>query len=99
MFTTRNVHQTGEPVIESGAYFCEAGEKKEFSVGEKFPVCPVNGNDTVWRHAEHEHRTGDVIPETAQYYCTGGFHLDLNKDEAFPVCPNTGEETIWKHSE
>jgi predicted RNA-binding Zn-ribbon protein involved in translation (DUF1610 family) len=97
--TENNVHQTGEPVIESGEYFCEAGEKEEFSSGDTFPVCPVNGNQTVWRHANHEHKTGDPVQETAHYYCTSGQHLDLNKGDLFPVCPNTGEVTIWKHSE
>jgi predicted RNA-binding Zn-ribbon protein involved in translation (DUF1610 family) len=94
-----NVHQTGELVIESGAYFCEAGEKREFKQGEIFPACPVNGNETVWRHANHQHKTGDPILESAHYYCTTGQHLDLNQGELFPVCPNTGENTIWKHSE
>jgi predicted RNA-binding Zn-ribbon protein involved in translation (DUF1610 family) len=97
--TENNVHQTGEPVIESGAYYCEAGEKVEFSSGDIFPVCPVNGNQTVWRHANHEHKTGDPVQETAHYYCTSGQHLDLKKGDLFPVCPNTGEVTIWKHSE
>jgi hypothetical protein len=97
--TLNNVHQTGESVIEAGTYFCEAGKKQEFTKGETFPVCPVNGNPTVWRHANHQHKTGDKILESGHYYCTDGQHLDLNKGDLFPVCPNTGEVTIWKHSE
>ncbi|MEX2461687.1 MAG: hypothetical protein WD469_10415 [Paenibacillaceae bacterium] len=94
-----NVHQTGKLVIESGAYFCEVGEKKEFSMGDTFPVCPLNGNQTVWHHANHEHKSGERVLETAQYYCTSGMHLDLKKGDLFPVCPNNGVDTIWKHSE
>jgi predicted RNA-binding Zn-ribbon protein involved in translation (DUF1610 family) len=97
--TLNNVHQTGEPVIEAGAYFCEVGKEQEFAKGDSFPVCPVNGNPTVWRHANHRHKTGDKILESGHYYCTDGQHLDLNKGDLFPVCPNTGEVTIWKHSE
>jgi predicted RNA-binding Zn-ribbon protein involved in translation (DUF1610 family) len=95
----KNVHQTGEQVIESGAYFCDAGAKRDFAAGEMFPLCPVHGNETVWRHAEHEHKTGDPVKETAHYYCTSGQHLDLKRGDTFPVCPNTGENTLWKHAE
>jgi len=95
----KNVHQTGEAVIEAGAYFCDAGEKKDFSKGETFPVCPVNGNQTVWRHANHDHITGERVQESAKYYCTNGEHLDLQKDDLFPPSPSTGEATLWKHSE
>ncbi|QGQ94059.1 hypothetical protein EHS13_03640 [Paenibacillus psychroresistens] len=97
--TLNNVHQTGEAVVEAGAYFCEAGKKQDFAKGATFPVCPVNGSSTVWRHANHQHKTGEAVLETSHYYCTDGQHLDLNKGDHFPVCPNTGEETVWMHSE
>jgi hypothetical protein len=97
--TPKNVHQTGEQVIEAGAYFCDAGEKREFDAGEMFPLCPVHGVETVWRHAAHEHKTGDPVLETAHYYCASGQHLDLNRGDTFPVCPNTGDNTLWKHAE
>ena len=78
-----NVHQTGEAVIEAEP-ISVMREKREFAKGETFPVCPVHGNDTVWRHANHEHKTGDTIEETGHYFCTDGQHLDLNKGELFP---------------
>lgn len=40
---------TGDRVVETGVYECEAGEKRSLRSGDDFPACPINGNDTSWR--------------------------------------------------
>lgn len=43
---------SGDLVVEGGDFLCTAGEKKNLKKGEKFPLCPVQGQETVWRRLE-----------------------------------------------
>ncbi|MDE5413468.1 hypothetical protein [Alkalihalobacterium chitinilyticum] len=40
---------TGERVIETTDYVCDAGVLKQFKNNDTFPVCPVKGRETTWR--------------------------------------------------
>ncbi|WP_216828465.1 hypothetical protein [Alkalihalobacterium elongatum] len=40
---------TGDRVIETAEYVCDAGVMKQFKNNDSFPVCPVKGGQTTWR--------------------------------------------------
>lgn len=45
-------YRTGQGVPAEGYYMCQSGEKTKLNKDEKFPACPVNGDETTWKH-EH----------------------------------------------
>jgi hypothetical protein len=93
-----DLHRTNELVPETGSYICEQGEAKDFREGELFSNCPVSGEHTTWRHADHTHKTGDPVTESGMYVNSDGNKLEMNKGDTFPVCPVSGRDTTWKHS-
>lgn len=95
--TATDLHRTNEEVMESGSYVCEAGVKRELQRGDKFPVCPRTGNETSWRHSDHQHKTGDRVTEAGQYTDPDGEKINLSIGDTFPVCPRTGNSTSWRH--
>lgn len=46
-------YRTGQGVPEKGEYICQSGEKAKLNEDENFPACPVNGNETTWKHDDH----------------------------------------------
>ncbi|MBY0029814.1 hypothetical protein ACQKJG_22845 [Priestia megaterium] len=98
MHTTKDLHQTGDKVIESGHYIDKDGEHVDFKQGEVFPNCPKTDQPTTWRHANHEHQTGDKVTETGHYVDKDGEHVDFKQGEVFPNCPKTNQPTTWRHA-
>ncbi|WP_108670309.1 YjzC family protein [Peribacillus acanthi] len=96
--THHDVHKTNETVKESGSYICAEGEKREFQQGDTFPVCPVTGHDTTWRHGNHTHKTGEEVTESGGYVDKDGENIELTKGDTFPDCSNSGQPTEWKHA-
>ncbi|WP_186578918.1 hypothetical protein [Aquibacillus kalidii] len=45
-------YRTGQGVPESGHYICQSGKKAKLNKDDKFPACPVSGNETHWTHEE-----------------------------------------------
>lgn len=97
MKTAMDLHQTHDEVMESGQYVCEVGDKLDLKKGDVFPVCPRTGQDTTWRHTEHQHKTGDTVTEAGQYVDSDGEKVWLNISDTFPRCPKSGQATTWKH--
>lgn len=52
MSRTNTSYRTGETVERAGNYISESGQKNQLQEGEKFPTCPVNGNETTWSYVE-----------------------------------------------
>ncbi|GGA12281.1 hypothetical protein GCM10008018_66710 [Paenibacillus marchantiophytorum] len=98
MKTATDLHRTNEKVEETGTYICAAGKALQLSHGDVFPYCPVSGNETTWRHANHQHQTGDKVTEAGQYQDADGQTIDLQIGETFPSCPKTGQPTAWHHA-
>ena len=46
------IFRTGEICEQTGNYVSESGQKSRLQEGEKFPRCPVNGNETTWSNAD-----------------------------------------------
>ncbi|WP_185959660.1 hypothetical protein [Lentibacillus cibarius] len=42
--------RTGQGVPKEGTYICQSGEKAKLSEQDEFPVCPISGNETYWKH-------------------------------------------------
>ncbi|WP_194841297.1 hypothetical protein [Salinibacillus xinjiangensis] len=47
-------YRTGQGVPASGEYICQSGKKAEFNENDTFPVCPVSGEETTWKHDKYE---------------------------------------------
>ncbi|UOR11889.1 hypothetical protein [Halobacillus amylolyticus] len=45
-------YRTGQGVPEKGEYLCQSGERVRFNENEEFPVCPVSGEETTWKHED-----------------------------------------------
>lgn len=43
-------YRTGQGVPETGDYICQSGKKAKLNEKDEFPVCPVSGNETTWKH-------------------------------------------------
>ncbi|UOQ92101.1 hypothetical protein MUO14_16585 [Halobacillus shinanisalinarum] len=43
-------YRTGQGVPKTGEYLCQSGERVKFNDNEDFPVCPVSGEETTWKH-------------------------------------------------
>lgn len=99
MQNTKDLHQTGDIVKESGHYFDKDGEHLVLQQGEVFPNCPKTDQPTRWRHEDHEHQTGDEVTETGHYVDKDGEHVDLTNGDTFPNCPKTNKPTTWKHAQ
>ncbi|WP_161601392.1 hypothetical protein [Paenibacillus luteus] len=48
MNSTNTSYRTGEIVEHAGNYISESGKKDQLKKGEKFPACPLSGNETTW---------------------------------------------------
>jgi hypothetical protein len=92
-----NLHQTNDPIHETGSYVCAAGFTKQLEKGESFPLCPTSKKETTWRHVDHEHQTGEKVTEFGAYVDKDGEHIELFEGDTFPNCPKTGHSTTWKH--
>lgn len=47
-------YRTGQGVPASGTYTCQSGAKAELSEKDYFPLCPVSGEETYWKHDSDE---------------------------------------------
>ncbi|MEC5425205.1 hypothetical protein QGM71_17100 [Virgibacillus sp. C22-A2] len=45
-------YRTGQGVPKKGEYLCQSGKRVTFKDNDEFPVCPVSGEDTFWKHEE-----------------------------------------------
>ncbi|WP_205520142.1 hypothetical protein [Virgibacillus doumboii] len=43
-------YRTGQGVPASGDYICQSGEKAKLLENDDFPVCPISGKETTWKH-------------------------------------------------
>ncbi|MEV5027173.1 hypothetical protein [Paenibacillus sp. LPE1-1-1.1] len=44
-------YRTGEIVKHAGNYISKSGKENKLQEGEKFPACPISGNETTWSAA------------------------------------------------
>ncbi|MGY0694438.1 hypothetical protein ACW2QC_16935 [Virgibacillus sp. FSP13] len=45
-------YRTGQGVPVNGEYICQSGKRVTFSEDEDFPVCPISGKETTWKHED-----------------------------------------------
>lgn len=45
-------YRTGQGVPQNGQYICQSGAKATFDKNEKFPVCPISGEEATWTHED-----------------------------------------------
>lgn len=44
----KKIYRTGDICEETGNFISESGQERRLQKGERFPVCPSSGNETVW---------------------------------------------------
>ncbi|MGO4547894.1 hypothetical protein AB4Z29_24165 [Paenibacillus sp. 2TAB23] len=49
--STDTSYRTGEIVKHAGTYISESGKENKLQEGERFPACPISGNETNWSNA------------------------------------------------
>ncbi len=93
----KELHKTDEKVMETGKYICAAGKTQTFQEGDTFAKCPVSGEPTTWRHADHVHKSGELVTESGAYADKDDEKVELEEGSIFPNCPKSGQPTEWRH--
>jgi len=44
----KKIYRTGEICEETGSFISKSGHERRVQKGEKFPECPVSGEETFW---------------------------------------------------